>query len=174
MKKSSRVLVLRLGHRPLRDKRITSHVGLVARAFGADRFVLNTRDDSVISTIDDVCERWGGDFKVEVAENWRGFIRRWNGVVVHLTMYGLPLNRVINEIQELKKDLLIVVGAEKVPPEVFKLADFNVAIGSQPHSEVSALAVFLDRLYEGRELLKEFKGRIKIDPSVDGKKVVGE
>ena len=31
-----RLSVLRLGHRRQRDKRITSHLGLTARAFGAD------------------------------------------------------------------------------------------------------------------------------------------
>ncbi len=33
---STRLSVLRLGHRRERDKRITSHLGLTARAFGAD------------------------------------------------------------------------------------------------------------------------------------------
>ena len=32
--------VLRLGHRRERDKRITSHLGLTARAFGADEVFL--------------------------------------------------------------------------------------------------------------------------------------
>ncbi|MEM2376537.1 MAG: tRNA (cytidine(56)-2'-O)-methyltransferase, partial [Sulfolobales archaeon] len=35
-----KVFVLRLGHRPLRDKRVTTHVALTARAFGANGFVL--------------------------------------------------------------------------------------------------------------------------------------
>ena len=38
---SPRVTVLRLGHRRERDKRITSHLGLTARAFGADQIVLS-------------------------------------------------------------------------------------------------------------------------------------
>ena len=39
------VHVLRLGHRRERDKRITSHLGLTARAFGADNFVLSGEED---------------------------------------------------------------------------------------------------------------------------------
>ena len=36
-----RISVLRLGHRIERDKRITSHLGLTARAFGADEIILS-------------------------------------------------------------------------------------------------------------------------------------
>ena len=35
-----RVIILRLGHRPERDKRITTHVALTARAFGAEGMLL--------------------------------------------------------------------------------------------------------------------------------------
>jgi tRNA (cytidine56-2'-O)-methyltransferase len=42
-----RVTVLRLGHRPERDKRITTHVGLVARAFGAEEMLLAGGGDAV-------------------------------------------------------------------------------------------------------------------------------
>jgi len=35
--------------------------------------------------------------------------------------------------------LVIIVGAEKVPREIFEFADYNVGIGCQPHSEISAL-----------------------------------
>ena len=34
------VAVLRLGHRPGRDNRMTTHVGLTARALGADRVII--------------------------------------------------------------------------------------------------------------------------------------
>ena len=34
------ISVLRLGHRRERDKRITSHLGLTARAFGANEVIL--------------------------------------------------------------------------------------------------------------------------------------
>jgi tRNA (cytidine56-2'-O)-methyltransferase len=65
------------------------------------------------------------------------------------------------------------VGASKVPGEVFGLSDFNLAVGSQPHSEVAALAIALDRLGGGAWSRKKFKGgRVVIRPSARGKVVV--
>jgi len=71
------------------------------------------------------------------------------------------------------RKILVIVGSRKVPPEFFELADFNVAIGAQPHSEVAALAVFLDRLYRGRKLRRRFAGgKIRIRSSKRGKKLI--
>jgi tRNA (cytidine56-2'-O)-methyltransferase len=167
-----RVVVLRLGHRQERDKRVTTHVGLVARAFGADGMILTTQDEKVVESICKVVENWGGDFFVEVEQEWRRFIKEWKGITVHLTMYGEHVDDRIAEIRSSGKDVLVVVGAEKVPAEVFKLVDYNIAIGHQPHSEVAALAVFLDRYFSGRELHREFQGKLKVVPSRRGKRVV--
>ena len=41
-----------------------------------------------------------------------------------------------------EKEVIVVVGGTKVPAETFEIADFNVSVGNQPHSEVAALAVF--------------------------------
>ncbi len=168
-----RVAVLRIGHRPERDKRITTHVGLVARAFGAEEMLMNGRDAHVEESLADVAKRWGGDFALKADVSWKGEAVRWKeagGKVVHLTMYGSNLPDVIDEIRKNDK-ILVVVGAEKVPAEMYDLADWNVAVGNQPHSEVAALAVFLDRLFEGRELVEEFAGGLKIVPSPRGKQV---
>jgi len=169
------IVVLRLGHRPARDKRITTHVGLVARAFGADGMMIaDVRDEEVEKSIRKVVERWGGNFFVKGGVDWREEIRKWReagGKVVHLSMYGVPLASVIEELRG--KDLMIVVGASKVPAELFDVSDYNVAIGNQPHSEVAALAVFLDRLLEGRELDREFPGwKVKVIPTERGKRVL--
>ena len=40
MNDAREVVVLRYGHRPGRDDRMTTHVGLTARALGADRVIL--------------------------------------------------------------------------------------------------------------------------------------
>ncbi len=172
-----KVYVLRIGHRPERDKRITTHVGLVARAFGANGFVLgDICDEKVMETLRDVLERWGGQMELLCGVNSRRYVLEWRrsgGEVIHLTMYGLHVDDVIDRIRASGKPKLVVVGAEKVPPFFYEHADFNVAIGNQPHSEVSALAVFLDRLYMGEELRYEFPGaKLKIIPSARGKKVV--
>jgi len=168
------VFVLRLGHRPGRDRRVTTHVGLVARAFGAKGMFLTVEDKSVVESLRDVVERWGGEFSVRVASDWRGLLRRWKGVVVHLTMYGEPLDERLEELRRARGEVLVIVGAEKVPQWVFRRADYNISVGSQPHSEVAALAVFLDRFFCGEELRRDFKGRMRIVPSSRGKKVVTE
>jgi tRNA (cytidine56-2'-O)-methyltransferase len=164
------VIVLRLGHRYIRDKRISTHVALVARAFGANGIVMSARDESVEESVRKITERWGGDFFV-ACEDWKKFIKSWNGIIVHLTMYGIPIDETVKEIRKAKKDVLVVVGSEKVPGEIFKLANYNVAVGNQPHSEVAALAIFLDRFFGGKELKKKFEGKMKILPSKDSKKV---
>jgi tRNA (cytidine56-2'-O)-methyltransferase len=165
------IKVLRLGHRRERDKRITTHIGLVARAFGADEVLISTKDQSIESTLKDVTERFGGDFKVRSGIKWRKVISNWEGIKVHLTMYGEHINDVMPRIPK-DKDLLIIVGAEKVPKEVFISSDFNVAVGNQPHSEVAALAVFLDRLLGEDTLKRDFEGKVRIIPSKSGKNVV--
>ena len=162
-----RVVVLRLGHRPERDKRITTHVGLVARAFGAEEMILAGRDERLVSGLEDVVHRWGGEFRVRSVGSWRSEARRWKeagGRIVHLTMYGEPISEKMDEIRS-SGDLMVVVGAEKVPAEIYEMADWNVGVGNQPHSEVAALAVFMDRLWEGEELAREFSGKIEVVPS---------
>lgn len=173
-----KVYVLRLGHRPARDKRITTHVALTARAFGASGFVLaSVNDEVVVKSIKKVCDVWGGSsFEVLTGVDPVRYINEWRrsgGAVIHLTMYGIHIDEVINTLRTLGKDLLVVVGAEKVPRVIFELADYNVAIGHQPHSEVAALAVFLDRLFNGKELHLIYPdAKLCIVPSGRGKKVV--
>ncbi len=136
--------------------------------------LLTARDPHVEESLADVTKRWGGGFRLKADVSWKGETMRWKeagGKVVHLTMYGSNLPGVIDEIRECD-DLLVVVGAEKVPAEMYDLADWNVAVGNQPHSEVAALAVFLDRLFEGRELFDEFEGGLRIVPSPRGKQVI--
>lgn len=167
------ITVLRIGHRPQRDKRITTHVALVARAFGADRIVISEDDERIRDTIASVVRSWGGSFSVEF-KSWRSFLSTFDGTVVHLTMYGVPFEEAIDQIRDAPGDLCIVVGAEKVPPEIYQRATYNLAVGNQPHSEVSALALFLDRYFKGAEFSKHYTdAQMRIEPSARGKNVVG-
>ena len=171
------IVVLRLGHRPERDKRITTHVALTARAFGADKIIISAEEDEhVRESVEDVVKRWGGPFEITFDPRWKKILREWRGTIVHLTMYGTHIDDAMPKLkEELKagKDFLIVVGAEKVPREVYELAHYNVAVGNQPHSEVAALAVFLDRLLDGEGLRKSFdNARLKIIPQERGKRVI--
>jgi tRNA (cytidine56-2'-O)-methyltransferase len=167
------ISVLRLGHRRDRDKRMTTHVGLVARAFGAHEILISTKDEGIENTLNDVTERFGGEFRARTGIKWRKTLKEWDGTKVHLTMYGDPIDDAMRKIPE-NQDLLVIVGAEKVPGDVYKLVDFNVAVGNQPHSEVAALAVFLDRYLGGGGLNKDFNGKLRVMPLKDGKKVVEE
>ncbi len=171
------IYVLRIGHRPERDKRIKTHVALVARAFGAHGFILgDVVDKKIMYSIKKIIERWGGkNFYIEIGVDSRKYVLEWkrkNGIVVHLTMYGINVDDIIDNIRKRNKDILVIVGAEKVPPFYYKYADYNVAIGHQPHSEVAALAIFLDRFYEGRELYLSFPdAKVVIEPSNREKRV---
>ncbi|MGZ4883490.1 MAG: tRNA (cytidine(56)-2'-O)-methyltransferase [Halobacteriota archaeon] len=132
--------------------------------------LLAASDHSVVSTIRDVVQRWGGNFWIRDQVNWRKEIAKWKldrGTIVHLTMYGQNLPNVINRLET--ERLMVVVGAEKVPPDLFRLADYNVAITNQPHSEIAALSIFLDRVQSGQELTAEFSGRTRIVGNINEK-----
>jgi tRNA (cytidine56-2'-O)-methyltransferase len=174
MQETPETVVLRLGHRPGRDDRMTTHVALTARALGADRAVLPTNATDAVETARDVTGRFGGPFDVGTSDDLLGIVRDWEGVVVHLTMYGERVQDVEAGIHERHAEapLLVVLGAEKVPFEVYDHADWNVGVTNQPHSEVAALAVFLDRLFEGRELDREWANADReIVPRAMGKRV---
>ncbi len=170
-----KIIVLRLGHRKKRDVRATTHCCLAARALGANEIVLSgERDETPLETVRGVTKKWGGSFKARFQPNWLRFLRGFKGTKIHLTMYGLPLQEKISEVRRAgrKKNVLIVIGAEKVPRVVYNESDYNVAVGSQPHSEVAALAIFLHEFFEGRELDKKFGGaRITVTPNARGKTV---
>ncbi|MEA2055302.1 MAG: tRNA (cytidine(56)-2'-O)-methyltransferase [Candidatus Thermoplasmatota archaeon] len=165
------ITVLRMGHRIGRDKRITTHVALVARAFGADKIVISAKDTKIEETLRSTCTRFGGNFEIESGINAKKIIRNWGGSIAHLTMYGEELEKSINNIDK-SKDLLIVIGAKKVPGYIYEMADFNVSVGNQPHSEVAALAIFLDRYNKGLWLNKKFEGKLKIIPNNERKEVI--
>jgi tRNA (cytidine56-2'-O)-methyltransferase len=169
-----RIAILRMGHRLFRDSRVTTHVCLTARALGADQAIIaNNRDKELESTIREVSDRFGGGFNVETGANWKQVIQTWResrGQVVHLTVYGLPLSDVVEQIRDSNKDLLVVVGSEKMPGEMFRLADWNVSVTSQPMSEVGALAIFLDWYHSHRGLGLSFPGsKVRIIPSKNRK-----
>jgi tRNA (cytidine56-2'-O)-methyltransferase len=171
-----KVEVLRIGHRSVRDDRITTHAALVSRAFGSDKIYMTEVDNSIKETLGEIAKRWGGkyDFAIEIIEDWRRVVKNWKkegGKVVLLTMYGINIDDTISQVQK-KNKVLVIIGAEKVPRETYDLADYNVAIGNQPHSEIAALAIFLDRIFSGKQLKKDFSGaKLKIIPMGKGKMV---
>ena len=175
MQDEPEVAVLRYGHRPGRDDRMTTHVGLTARALGADRVIFPDNAGQSEETVEDITDRFGGPFEVELTGQLDATIREWEGSVVHLTMYGERVQDVTEDVREMHREepLLIVVGGEKVPFEVYEEADWNVGVTNQPHSEVAGLAVFLDRLFDGDELEREWvDADRRVIPQERGKRVV--
>lgn len=168
------ITVLRIGHRPARDKRITTHVALAARAFGASSIIIDLHDSVLENTIRSVVDRFGGDFQVSSGINWRKYLEESGAVKVHLTMYGIPVEDCIESIRDdtsNKGNLVIAVGAEKVPGDLYGMADYNVSVTNQPHSEVASLAIFLDRYNHGAELSAKFDGRMEVVPKARGKEI---
>lgn len=175
-----KVVVLRWGHRVQRDARLTTHVALTARALCASGFILaDTIDRHIEETVKKITQAWGGDFHFEMGTPWKQAIRDWkakNGIIVHLTAYGenIQTSDVMARIKASGRDVMVLVGSQKVPGEFYsaEVSDFNVAVGNQPHSECSALAIFLDRYFEGKELARSFeKAKISIVPQQRGKMI---
>ena len=175
------IAVVRLGHRRGRDPRISTHVGLVARAFGADRFLLaGESDEDVLSNLREVSKRFGGGFEATHVDSALGWLKRFTkdagdgkpGVAVHLTMYGEPHEQAISEIPT-DRPMAVVVGGAKVGTEDYEVCQHNVAVGNQPHSEVAALAVFMASFLGGMPGANQFSGgQLEIRPSARGKNVV--
>ena len=169
-----KIEVLRIGQRLVRDDRVTTHVALVSRAFGASKILMQEVNPEIKKTVSDVNRMWGSNFEVEIIDNWKKVLKskKSSFKIVHLTMYGENIDSVVNKLRR-EEEILIVVGAEKVPREVYDLADYNVAVGSQPHSEISALAILLDRVLQGTQFLKKHENAQKeIVPTKRGKKVL--
>lgn len=175
MQSEPEVAVCRLGHRPGRDDRMTTHVGLTARALGADSLYLPANATSAAETVEELTQRFGGPFSVETTDSALGVVRSWDGRVAHLTMYGERIQDVEASLRDAHRNepLLLVVGAEKVPFELYDHADWNVAVTNQPHSEVAGLAVILDRLFEGRELEADWENATReVIAQETGKKTI--
>lgn len=170
-----KIEVLRIGQRLVRDDRVTTHVALVSRAFGASKIYMYDANPEIKDTISKVNKIWGSDFNIQIIDNWKDILKQKKEElfkVAHLTMYGENINNVQNDLRKEGK-ILVVVGAEKVPREVYYMSDYNIAIGNQPHSEIAALAVLLDRILEGRNLQKRhLNAQREIIPTKNGKKVI--
>ena len=127
-RKRMEIEVLRIGQRVVRDDRVTTHVALVARSFGAKKIYMNEINPEINDTVSKINKTWGGDFKIEMIDDWKKIIRKRKNMgtkIVHLTMYGQNINDIQTKLQNEDK-LLVVVGAEKVPRTIYDTADYNV------------------------------------------------
>lgn len=169
------IQVLRLGQRYVRDDRTLTHLCLVSRALGAEAIYLEEVEKDIMGTVKEVNDAWGGGFEVRIGIPWKKVLQNAKAegrTVVHLTMYGLPIQDKAKELGAAAK-LLIVVGGPKVPGRVYHDADYNIAVTSQPHSEIAALAIVLHEIQGGEELKRDFgKSKLRIIPAEKGKNIV--
>jgi len=165
------ISILRLGHRIFRDQRLTTHVFLTARALGAYKgFYTGQKDQSLEHSLKKTVKAWGGPFEIKYLESHKKLLKTFKGNVIHLTVYGLPFQKHVKTFK--KQDLLVVVGGEKVPADIYQKADYNLSVGSQPHSEVAALGILLYELHGFQS--KFLKAKLKIIPQERGKKVISQ
>tara|TARA_B100001123_G_C15223133_1_gene992087 strand:+ start:763 stop:1347 length:585 start_codon:yes stop_codon:yes gene_type:complete len=175
------ITVLRLGYRIGRDPRINTHLGLVSRALGAQKFLVSgDKNYKMFDTINQVTKNFGGEFFTNHVESPMNWIRKFksnengglNGTVIHLTMYGEDYRKIVPKIPK-DRPLAIIVGGAKVPASIYRMAHYNISVGNQPHSEVAALALVLDRLQNGKSVDQEFSNpKLKIIPDLEGKNVI--
>jgi len=159
--------IFRLHHRIRRDPRIDTHMALVARIFGIDRiYYSGDRDRSWEESISKIVKKFGGNLKIEYVKDDIRFIKNFKGSKVHLTVYGLDFRK---KVKEIKGKVLLIVGGEKVPPEVYELSDYNLSVSNQPHSEIGALGIFLYEFFDGK--FKKFKGEVEIKENSKGKTI---
>lgn len=161
--------ILRLNHRIGRDARVSTHVALTARAFGASKiYYSGQKDSSMEESVNKITSKFGGPFNIEYIKNDVELVKeKKNGgfLIVHLTMYGKDFRNCKNKLKN--KKLLIIVGGEKVESEFYQLADYNLSVTNQPISEVSALGIIL---YEINEYKEDFSNaKIKVIGQEKGK-----
>ncbi len=171
-----KIYIFRFGHRLERDKRITTHCALVSRAFGATKmFYSGQEDPSFENSVKEVQEDWGGKFALEYVPDWELFFEENKSkyYIVHLTMYGTAFDDFAKLIKKSipRKPLLIFVGSQKVPTDVYHFADANVCVTNQPHSEVAALGLLLNALVDYKKV--KFPGaKIKVKENPKGKTII--
>ncbi len=139
---------------------------LAARAFGASSVTFaGKRNPKMVRYLQNVVRNWGGSFSVNFTDDWRGEIAsRKNYKVVYLTRFGVPINKLEYGLRTYKNLLVVVTLTENVK-NLYRMADFNVSITTQPHCSAAAVAVFLHHFYEGRELAMHFENaRYKVVP----------
>ncbi|GBL41277.1 tRNA (cytidine(56)-2'-O)-methyltransferase [Nitrosarchaeum sp.] len=67
--------VVRIGQRLVRDDRVTTHVALVARAFGCSKIFMTEVNPEIKGTLEKINNIWGGNFVVEFIDNWKSIVK---------------------------------------------------------------------------------------------------
>ena len=146
---------------------------------GVSKFLLSgDEDEKLFENVVSVNERFGHGLDCRYEKSPLKYLRNIvnnevnRPTVVHLTMYGEPFKSTTPSIPK-GNGVIVIVGGAKVPGEIFKISDYNIAVGNQPHSEVAALAVALSQWHSSVAIQSRFEGgSIRVIPSREGKNVV--
>ena len=68
--------VVRIGQRVVRDDRVTTHVALVSRSFGAEKIYMTEVNPEIKETLEKINENWGGNFEIEFIEKWKTIVKK--------------------------------------------------------------------------------------------------
>ena len=87
-------------------------------------------DKEMFENLESVSERFGGSLETSHVKGMSHLKKHVQdgGVAVHLTMYGEPFRKAIPKIRR-DRPVVIVVGGAKVPGDVYKICQHNVAVG---------------------------------------------
>ena len=80
--------VLRIGQRIVRDDRVTTHIALVARSFGAKRIYMNEINPEINNTVSKINKTWGGNFAIENITEWKKIIRKKKNESVKIVKFS--------------------------------------------------------------------------------------
>ena len=97
LQKNLVIEVVRIGQRVVRDDRVTTHVALVSRAFGAEKIFMTEVNPEIKDTLEKINKTWGGNFIVEFIDNWKSIVKnkKKDGFkIIHLSMYGEKINNI--------------------------------------------------------------------------------
>ncbi len=137
-------------------------LSLASRAFGASSIVFTDPKidyKKIKRYINKINKSMGGEFEVKFNANGRSLLREKRVYkTVYLTLGGKMLKDNIRVLRNYRN--LILVVSSKDLNYLKELSDFTISITKQPHSSVSAVAVFLHSFYEGRELSISFKNAL--------------
>ena len=144
---------------------------MTSRAFGASKVAFTIKEDrKVQNTLRKVSKEWGGKFSIAFNTDYMKMIGNSpNYKTVFLTQYGVPVEKVKHSIRTYKNMTIVVALSSKYTQKLMEVADFNVSITTQPHSSTSAIAVFLNTYFNGRENAIQFENATtKIIPAERG------
>lgn len=152
-------------------REVMTDICMTSRAFGASKISFTCNEDrKVANAVGKISDAWGGKFAISFNADYKKMMSNSpNYKKIFLTQYGLPVQKVNHSLRTYKNIMVIVSLTDALAQRLIDAADFNVSITTQPHSSVSAIAVFLHTYFNGRENAMQFENaKMKVIPMERG------